>query len=202
MKTSRKQKGICVITGTRAEYGILSSVMKAINASKYLRLFVVVTGMHLMKKFGYTIDDIKKDGLFVSAKVDISYSKDTGQAMAESFGRAVYKFSRAFLKLQPDLILILGDRGEMLAAAIGANYMNIPVAHIHGGEVSGHVDGLLRHAITKLSHIHFPATAGAGKRILRLGEEPWRVYVSGAPALDRILGKSCRPGTNCSVSTD
>ena len=183
-----KQK-ICVITGTRADYGILYPVMKAIKASKDLELYVVATGMHLMPEFGYTLKEIEKDGFQVYKKVDSSYKEDTGEAMADSLGKTLSAFAKTFNSLKPSIVLVLGDRGEMLAAAVAANYLNIPVAHIHGGEVSGHVDGLLRHAITKLSHIHFPATEGSKKRIIKLGEESWRIFVAGAPALDRILNE-------------
>ncbi|MBP7088040.1 MAG: UDP-N-acetylglucosamine 2-epimerase (hydrolyzing) [Candidatus Omnitrophica bacterium] len=181
---------ICVITGTRAEYGILVPVLRKIKADRKCKLYIIATGMHLMKEFGYTYKEIKKDGFSIYEKIGISYRQDTGQAMAKSVGKAIVYFSDSFRKLKPDIVLILGDRGEMLAAAIAANYINIAVAHIHGGEVSGHVDGILRHAITKLAHIHFPASQDAYKRIRKLGEEKRRIFVVGAPALDRILKES------------
>ncbi len=181
------KRKVCVITGSRAEYGILAPVMRAIQSSKRFRLSVVVTGMHLMPEFGYTIKEIQRDGFSIDAKIDMSHTQDEGKAMAEAVGRGVSKLAGCFDKLRPDLVLTVGDRGEVLAAAVVANYMNIPFAHIHGGEVSGHVDGIVRHAITKLAHIHFPATPKARERILKLGEEPWRVIVAGAPSLDRIL---------------
>lgn len=183
------KRKICVITGTRADYGILYPVMKAIKASKDLELYVVATGMHLMKEFGYTLREIEKDGFVVYRQVNTSYQKDTGLAMADAIGRSVSGLSKAFDELKPEIIVVLGDRGEMLAAAIAANYLNIPVAHVHGGEISGHVDGVLRHAITKLAHLHFPATEKARARILKLGEESWRIFVVGAPALDRVLNE-------------
>lgn len=181
------RRKVCVITGSRADYGIFFPILKSIESSNSLRLSIIATSMHLMEEFGYTVKDIRRDGFSIYEKVNISYRKDTGQAMADSCGRAVSKFSRTFSRLRPDIVVILGDRGEMLAAAIAANYINIPVAHIHGGEVSGHIDEVMRHAITKISHIHFASTANARKRILKLGEEPGRVFVVGAPALDRIL---------------
>jgi len=183
------KRKICVITGTRADYGILNLVMKAIKNSHNLELYIIATCMHLMKEFGCTVKEIEKDGFNIYEKINISYRKDTGQAMAFSVGKAVSEFSISLDRLKPDVVVVLGDRGEMLAAAIAANYLNIPVAHIHGGEVSGHIDGLMRHAITKLSHVHFPATTKSAQRILRLGEEKWHIFVSGAPALDRILKK-------------
>lgn len=184
------RRKICLITGSRADYGILNPVMKEIKDSRRLRLYIIATCMHLMKEFGYTVKEIEKDGFDIYRKINISYKEDTDKAMAFSIGRAVSLFSKTLSSLRPDMVLVLGDRGEMLAASIAANYLNIPVAHIHGGEVSGHVDGILRHAITKLSHIHFPATKNAEKRILKLGEDPRKVFVSGAPSVDRILNRS------------
>lgn len=180
------RRKICVITGTRADYGILYSVLDGIRRSKDLRLQLVVTGMHLMREFGSTMREIRRDGFPIADRVDISYTRDTPAAMGRSVGQAVVKLTASFSRLRPDVVFVLGDRGEMLAAAIAANYLNIPVAHAHGGEVSGHVDGVLRHAITKLAHLHFAPTAASAERIRRLGEEPWRVRVSGAPALDRL----------------
>lgn len=183
------KRKICIITGTRADYGHLTPVMKAVAKTKGLDLQVVATGMHLMPEFGSTIKEIENDGFKVDAKVNASYKEDSGRAMAISVGKIVAGMSDAFSNLKPDVVIVLGDRGEMLAAAIAANYLNIPVAHLHGGEISGHIDGILRHAITKLAHLHFPATKGALERILRLGEEPWRVHVVGAPTLDKILNE-------------
>jgi len=182
-KVKRK---ICVISGSRSDYGILFSVLNAIEKEPSLKLCLIATCMHLMKEFGYTLRAIEKDGFKVDRTIDISYKEDSGAAMAEAIGKAVSQFSVAYKDFKPDVVLILGDRGEVLAAAVAASYMNIPVAHIHGGEVSGHVDGAVRHAITKLAHIHFTATAQAKQRVLALGEEPWRVFQSGAPALDRL----------------
>lgn len=183
------KRKICVITGTRADYGILNTLMRKIKVSKDLSLYIVATGMHLMREFGYTVKEIERDGFDVYEKVDISYNEDSGRAMAGSVGEAVIAFSKLFSRLRPAMVVVLGDRGEMLAAAIAANYLNVPVAHLHGGEISGHIDGILRHAITKLSHLHFPATQKAKARILKLGEDAWRVFVAGAPALDRILNE-------------
>ena len=181
------KRTICVITGTRADYGIYFPILKAIESSKGLGLHLVATGMHLMKEFGYTVREIARDGFAVHDRIDASEAEDTGAGMARSAGKALIGFSKVFARSKADIILILGDRGEMLAASIAANYLNIPIAHIHGGEVSGHVDEIFRHAITKLSHMHFPATEKARQRILRLGEDPKYVFRCGAPALDRIV---------------
>jgi len=180
------KRKICVITGTRADYGILYPVMRAIQSSAQLQLYVVVTCMHLMPEFGYTIREIERDGFPLYAKIDISYQEDSGRAIAFALGRELSALAKTFARLKPDLVMVLGDRGEMLIAAIAANYLNIPVVHLHGGEISGHVDGILRHAITKLAHLHFVATGQAKARVLKLGEERWRVHRVGAPALDRL----------------
>ncbi|MFA5147192.1 MAG: UDP-N-acetylglucosamine 2-epimerase [Candidatus Omnitrophota bacterium] len=187
------KKKICAITGSRADYGIYHPVFRAIKGSRHLELYIVATCMHLMREFGYTAREIEKDGFRIYRKADISYGEDTAVAMSVSVGKAVILLSKIFAELRPDVVMVLGDRGEMLSGAIAANYLNIPVAHIHGGEVSGHVDGLLRHAITKLAHIHLAPTKGSGERIIRMGEEPWRVHVVGAPALDRIINGRFSP---------
>lgn len=180
---------IAVITGTRAEYGILKPVMKTIKAHPSLDLSVIATGMHLSREFGYTIKEIEKDGLKIDAKVRILHGEDTGAAMVASIGKCVQKMAAVLGKINPNILLLLGDRGEMLAGAITAAYMNIPIAHLHGGEVSGSVDESARHAITKLAHIHFPATEESAKRIIKMGEGPSKVFVVGAPGLDTILNE-------------
>lgn len=179
---------VCVITGGRADYGILYPVMKRIEITDGLELQIIATCMHLMEEFGHTVDEIERDGFSVSERVDISYSEDSTDAVSRSVGNAIVRLTDALVRLGPDVIVILGDRGEVLAAAVAGNYLGIPVAHIHGGEVSGHVDGVLRHAITKLSHLHFAATEKSAERIIKMGELPQRVFLVGAPALDRILG--------------
>lgn len=186
-------KKIAVITGTRADYGIFRPVLNAIQESETLELALMVTGMHLSEKFGCTIEEIIKDGFQIAAKVPLDLSEDTGASMARDVGACILGLSNALKKIEPDLLMILGDRGEMLATAIAGIYMNIPVAHIHGGEVSGTVDESIRHAITKLSHIHFPATEESALRIRKLGENDFRIHVVGAPALDTILSKPLIP---------
>lgn len=177
---------VAVITGTRADYGILYPVLKAIDSSENLKLQLIVCGMHLCPDFGMTIKEIEKDGFEISDKFETVFSSDTGSSMAKTVGLSIMYAAQSFERLKPDIVLVLGDRGEMLAAAIAACYMNIPVAHIHGGEVSGTVDESIRHAITKLSHIHFPATEDSRNRIIKMGEEEENVFVVGAPGLDVI----------------
>ncbi len=184
-------KEIAVVTGTRAEYGILKPVLKAIEAKPSLRLSLVVTGMHLAKEFGYTLEEIEKDGFSISAKVETLSNSDTLEAMTQSVGEGIIGMARAWAQSRPDIVLVLGDRVEPLAAAIAASYMNIPVAHIHGGDtcIGGNIDDSNRHAITKFAHIHFPATKRSAERIIKMGEDEWRVHLVGSPALDVILNE-------------
>lgn len=185
---------IAVVTGTRAEYGILYPVLKAIEVKPKLELSLVVTGMHLSPEFGYTVKEIQNDGFKVDAKIDTLLSSDTPEAMAKSVGLGIIGMAQAWEQLKPDIILVLGDRVEPLAAAISGAYMNIPVAHIHGGDSPrGGLDEYARHAITKFAHIHFPATKTSAERIIRMGEDEWRVHVVGSPALDVILNEPLIP---------
>ncbi|MDI6786042.1 MAG: UDP-N-acetylglucosamine 2-epimerase [bacterium] len=182
-------KKIAVITGNRADYGIYYPILKTILAHSNLELFLIVTGSHLSPDFGNTIDEILRDGFNIKAKVDMLPDDDTGAAMAKSLGKGIIGITKALELIQPNILLILGDRGEMMAGAIAGAHMNIVVAHIHGGEVSGTIDESLRHAITKLSHIHLVATNKSAKRIIKLGEQKNMVFVVGAPRLDTILNQ-------------
>ncbi len=177
---------IAVITGTRADYGIYKSVLSSIEAVPELRLSLLVVGMHLAPEFGYTLKEIENDGFKISARISLLHNEDTKEAMAESIGLSIVEISKQLALIKPDILLVLGDRGEMLAGAVSATYLGIPIAHIHGGDISGNVDEPVRHAITKLSHIHLAATAQSAERIMKLGEEPWRVHVVGAPGLDMV----------------
>ena len=180
-------KKVAVITGTRAEYGIFKSVLKEIEANPKLELSLIVVGMHLAAEFGYTIKEIEKNGFRISAKINALHRKDTGAAMAKNIGECISRTADSLEKIEPDILLVLGDRSEVLAGAIAATYLGIPIAHIHGGDISGNVDEPVRHAITKLAHIHFPATKESADRIIKMGEEPWRAHVVGAPGLDLAL---------------
>ncbi len=183
------RKNILVLTGTRAEYGLLKSSMEAIEAHDQLSLSVVVTGMHLSPRYGNTVDEIRNDGFTVDREVPMLVEGDTGVAMAKSLGLGTTGLADAFNSLDPDVVLLLGDRDEALAGALAAAHMNIPVAHIHGGDAmeGAVIDDSIRHAITKFAHIHFPASDKSADRIRKLGEEQWRITVSGAPGLDDIL---------------
>ena len=182
-------KKICVITGTRANYGRLKPIMKEIINSNKLELSVVVTGMHLIRECGYTVTEIEKDGFIIDAKVDMHLANLNEAGMCKSLGIALLGLTQAIESIKPDVILILGDRDEDLAGAIIGAHMNIPVAHIHGGEVTGTVDEIIRHGITKFSHIHFPATENSKERIIKLGENQDYVYNVCSPGLDSILNR-------------
>lgn len=180
---------ILYISGTRADYGLFRSVLRKIDNQPNLSLDIIVTGMHLMDEFGHTIDEIYKDK-FRCHVVDVRFEDDTNTSMATFIGKFIQQLIPVVNTLHPDVILVLGDRGEMLAGAIVGVYLSIPVAHIHGGEVTSTVDDFARHAITKLAHIHFAATEKSRERIIRMGEDPDRIFVVGAPGLDQIREES------------
>ena len=178
-------KNIIYISGTRADYSLMTNTLKKIHEDSNLNLTVIVTGMHLMKEFGYTIEEIKKDNLNVEV-IDSTYKSDERKATNYFFCDFMYKLTNYLTINKVDMILLLGDRSEALAGAITATYLGIPITHIHGGENSGHVDNKVRHAITKLSSYHFPATIESSKQIIKMGEDPNNIYTVGAPGLDNI----------------
>ncbi len=178
---------IGVVTGSRSDYGCLVPILREIEKSPELRLRLLVTGTHLKEEFGLTFREIEADGFEIHDRVELALTSDAPEGIAESMGAAVTGFSRSFAKCRPDLLLLLGDRFEICAAAFAALPFKIPVAHVHGGELSrGAMDDALRHSITKLSHLHCVATEEYAKRVLQMGEESWRVIVSGAPSLDQL----------------
>jgi len=184
-RTTRRT--IAVVTGTRAEYGILGTVLRAIDAHPKLRLRLVVTGMHLLRRFGYTVREILADGWTIDARVRMQSDADDPDHQAVSLGKGTTGLARAFHKLDPKFVVVLGDRIEAFAAASAAAVSRRLVAHIHGGDVAtGDIDDTLRHAITKLAHVHFPATREGAERIKKLGEDPGRVHFVGAPGLDEV----------------
>jgi GDP/UDP-N,N'-diacetylbacillosamine 2-epimerase (hydrolysing) len=181
------KRKISVITGTRAEYGIMRPVLQEIQASKKLQLYLIVTGMHLSKRHGFTINEIKKDGFRIHAIIDIMPRRNSAYYVVTALGRSIVEFSTVFKKLRPDINLVLGDRDEMLASTIAAYHMNIPNAHIHGGDKSqGGIDEYNRHAIAKMSNIHFAATKKSYERIIKMGENPKTVFLTGSPSIDEI----------------
>ena len=183
------KRKILYITGTRADYGLMKSVLREIENHPKLELEVIATGMHLMPEFGMTINEIKKDG-FKIHEIAATYEQDNKQSMANFVGKFIQLLTDKVKKIKPDIIMVLGDRGEMLAGVIVGTYLTIPVAHIHGGDISSTVDEIVRHAITKLAHIHFPATEKSAERIIKMGEDPSNVFVVGAPGLDIILNEN------------
>ncbi len=181
-----KKRKILYISGTRADYGLMYNTLLAINNHPKLKLEIAATGMHLMSEFGRTIEKIKKDG-FKIHEVQATYKKDNKESMANFIGKFILKLTKLVQRIKPDIMFVQGDRAEMLAASIVGAYLTIPTVHTHGGDVTSTVDEFARHAITKLSHLHFPATKNSAERIVKMGEEAERVFVVGAPGLDGIL---------------
>jgi len=178
---------ICVITGTRAEYGLMRLVMQGVKDDPELKLQVIVTGMHLSPEFGHTYREIEKDGFQIDRKVEMLTSSDTPVGIAKSMGLGLIGFADALSELKPDLIVALGDRFEIFAAVAAALVARIPVAHLHGGETTeGAFDEALRHSITKMSHLHFVAAEEYHQRVIQLGEQPERVFLVGGLGVDNI----------------
>lgn len=183
---SPKRK-ICVVTGTRAEYGLLYWLLREIEEDPHLELQIIATGMHLSPEFGLTYQVIENDGFIINEKVEMLLSSDTPTGIAKSMGLGIIGVSGALDRLKPDIMVVLGDRYEILAAVQSALVARVPVAHLHGGEsTEGAFDEAIRHSITKMSHLHFVSTERYRQRVIQLGEDPGRVYNYGAPGLDNI----------------
>lgn len=182
-----KKRKICVVTGTRAEYGILYWLIKEIQQDPDLELQIIATGMHLSPEFGLTYRQIEEDGFVINEKVEMLLSADTASSIAKSTGIGTIGFSDSISRLNPDLVIILGDRFEALSAAQTALILNIPIVHIHGGEIThGAYDDAIRHAITKMSYLHFVSTETYRNRVIQLGEHPDRVFNVGALGVENI----------------
>lgn len=178
---------IAVVTVGRSDFGLLAPVLRAIAAEPQLRSHLIVTGGHLSPTFGWTVEEIRGQRFEIGDQVDMLLSADTPEGVAKSTGLGIIGLAQVYQRVRPDLLLVLGDRYEMLAATVAAVPFKIPIAHIHGGEVTaGAIDEAFRHSITKCAHLHFASTEGHAARIVQLGEEPWRVAVSGAPGLDNL----------------
>jgi UDP-hydrolysing UDP-N-acetyl-D-glucosamine 2-epimerase len=178
---------IAVVTVGRSDYGIYLPVLRQIERHPDLDLHLIVAGMHLMPAFGNTIDAIIADGFSIGDQIDLSLSSDSPEAVAKSMGLGTICYAQALARAKPDILLLLGDRFEMHAAAVAALPLRIPIAHIHGGELTlGAIDDALRHSMTKLSHLHFVTTQEYARRVEQMGEEPWRIVISGAPGLDNV----------------
>lgn len=183
----KKLKNICIVTGTRAEYGLLKPVIEKVTSDMELNLQLVVTGMHLSSEFGNTIKDIEVDGFNINKKVEMLLASDSPVAIAKSVGLGTISFSEVFSTLKPDIVIILGDRYEIFAAAQTAMIMRIPIAHIHGGELTqGLIDDPIRHSITKMAQIHFVSEAPYQKRVIQLGERPENVHLVGSLGIENI----------------
>ena len=181
------KKTICVVTGTRAEYGLLYWLMKEIQASDDFVLQVIATGMHLSPEFGLTYQQIERDGFTIDEKVEMLLSSDSEVGVAKSMGLAMIGFADALDRLNPDMMVVLGDRFEVFSAVSAAMIAKIPIAHLHGGEATeGLIDEPIRHSITKMSHLHFTSTEEYRKRVIQLGEQPDRVFNVGAVGIDNI----------------
>jgi UDP-hydrolysing UDP-N-acetyl-D-glucosamine 2-epimerase len=178
---------IAVITGTRAEYGLLYWIIKGIHEDPDFELQLIVTGMHLSPEFGMTVNEIENDEFPIADRIEMLLSSDTDSAIATSMGLGMIGFAKTYSRLRPDIILVLGDRFEMLAAVSASVPFRIPVAHIHGGEsTEGLIDEPIRHAITKMSHLHFTSTDRYRERVIQMGEQPDNIYCFGAPGLDNV----------------
>ena len=178
---------ICIFTGTRAEYGIMSRLFRMIADDSELQLQIIATNMHLSPEFGLTYKEIEADGFKIDRKVEMLLSSDTANGTVKSMGLATIGFADALEDLQPDMAVILGDRYEMLAAAEACLIYKVPVAHLHGGEITeGAYDDAIRHCISKLSHLHFTATEEYRKRVIQLGEQPERVFWAGSLGVDNV----------------
>lgn len=185
-------KKICVVSGTRSEYGQLRWVMQGIKDDAELCLQVIATGMHLSPEFGLTYRDIERDGFIIDRKLEMLISSDSAVGVTKSVGLGTIAFADAFFDLQPDIIVLLGDRFEALAAATAAMMASIPIAHLHGGEITeGAIDDAIRHALTKMSHWHFVAAEEYRQRVIQLGEAPERIILCGGLGVD-VIRKTTR----------
>ena len=182
-----QKRKICLVTGTRAEYGLLYWIMKEIDASNDLELQIIVTGMHLSPEFGLTYLEIENDGFHIDYKVEMLLSSDSTVGISKSMGIGMIGFADAYTALNPDILVVLGDRFEIFSAVSAATITKIPIAHIHGGETTeGAYDEAMRHSITKMSHLHFTAAEQYQKRVIQMGEQPKRVFNFGAPGIENI----------------
>ena len=181
------KRKILLITGSRGEYGYIRPIIELIKEDENLEYEVLATNMHLLPKFGYSINEFKKDNIKVEHVLYNTLDGYNNVTMAKNLGLFLLQLPEIFDKSKPDVVLISGDRGEHLMAAIAASHLNIPVAHIQAGEISGNIDGVVRHAITKMSHIHFAANRDAYDRVKKLGEQEFRIFNTGAPLIDELL---------------
>lgn len=186
-------RSILYISGTRADFGLLQSTLQRIHADPELNLSICVTGMHLSERYGGTVREIESAGLRICGRIPVPIDETSGAAMARALGTELTGMVDLFERERPDIVMVLGDRGEQLAGALAAIHLNIPVVHLHGGERSGTVDEPVRHAISKLAHYHFVATQTSYERLVRMGEREDRIFITGAPGLDGLKELATRP---------
>lgn len=196
-----KKRKICVVIASRANYGRARSVMKAISRHPELELQLIVSASALLYRFGNVVELIEKDDFEISARVYTVVEGETPSTMGKSVGLSIIELVTQFENLKPDIVLTVADRYETIATAVAASYMNIPVAHTQGGELTGSIDESVRHAITKLSHIHFPATDLSKQRLIKMGEDPLYIFNHGCPAMDEIARLDLNLDKNIFVST-
>lgn len=178
---------VAVVTGGRMTYGYTRPVMRLMEADPGLRYSLIVTNQHLLPTFGYSVEDIEADGLNITDRIYMTLDGYTPATMVKSLGVLMLGIADAFVRLRPDIVLVAGDRGEHFVAAMAAAHMNVPVAHIQAGERSGNIDGMTRHAITRFAHLHFASGPDAAERLRRMGEEEFRIHMTGAPQLDELV---------------
>jgi UDP-hydrolysing UDP-N-acetyl-D-glucosamine 2-epimerase len=185
---------VAILTEARSSYGYLRPIARMIEDDPELRYSLLVTSQHLLPDFGYSVEDIERDGLNITDRIYMTLDGYTPATMAKSLGVLLLGVTDALVRLRPDVLLVLGDRGESLMGAVAAAHMNIPVAHVQAGERSGNIDGITRHAITRFTHIHFASGPEAAERLRRMGEEEFRIFTTGAPQLDELVnGSVARP---------
>lgn len=187
-----KRRKVCVVVASRANYGRIKSLLHEIKRSDDLELELVLSASALLRKYGNAIDIIKNDGFNISSSVYMVVEGGTLETMAKSTGLAIMEFASVFERIKPDIVLTVADRYETISTAIAASYMNIPLVHTQGGELTGSIDESVRHAITKLSHIHFPATELSKKRLIQMGEDEKKIFNHGCPAIDEIANQDLK----------
>ncbi len=185
---------IALITGSRGEYGYIRPIIREIESDPDLDYALIVTNLHLLSDFGFSVDEIERDGLKISDRIYMALDGYTPSSMSKSLGIFLMSVADTLVRLRPEVVLLAGDRGEQLMTAIAAAHMNIPVAHIQAGELSGNIDGMTRHAISRFAHIHFASSEDAAERLRHMGEQEFRIHVTGAPQLDELInGDFARP---------
>ncbi|AEF99589.1 UDP-N-acetylglucosamine 2-epimerase [Methylomonas methanica] len=189
---SKNLRKVCVVVASRANYARIKHLMKAIQNSEHLELQLVVGASAMLYKFGRVYDVIRQDGFEPDYQIHYLVEGENLATQAKSTGLGIIELSTAFDSLKPDVVVTVADRFETMATAIAASYLNIPLAHVQGGEISGNIDDSVRHAITKLSHLHYPATEQSAERVRRMGEESWRVHWSGCPSIDILINTDLR----------